>query len=76
MSSILFENRKKSKNTAQLFLLSIIPFSYGVLMEILQFALTISRTASLTDIIANSSGILISLLFWLWLKPYKRYSVK
>ena len=76
MSVILFENRKKLKSPGKLFLISLIPFFYGVLMEILQFSLTISRSGSLYDVIFNSTGILLSMLLWLWMKPYKKLSVR
>jgi VanZ family protein len=70
MSVIIFENRKSIKNYLQLFLLALIPFVYGIIMELLQLTLTTSRYASVYDVFANSAGILISLLLWLWIKPY------
>jgi len=76
MSVILFGNRKTLKNTAHLFLISLIPFVYGILMEILQFTLTISRTGSIYDIIFNSAGILCSLLLWRWLNPYNNFIIR
>ena len=70
MSVIIFESRKTLKSTGSLFLTALIPFFYGVLMEILQSALTTSRTCSFYDVLANSFGILVSLLFWLKIKPF------
>ena len=69
MSVIIFENRKTIKSTANLLLIALIPFFYGILMEILQSTLTINRTGSIFDVIANLAGILVSLLLWLWIKP-------
>jgi VanZ family protein len=69
MSVIIFENRKSLKSTSQLFLISLIPLFYGILMEILQSTLTDSRSGSFYDVVFNSAGILVSLLLWLWIKP-------
>ena len=70
MSVIIFENRISIKGNLQLFLTALIPFVYGILMELLQLILTTSRSASFYDVIANSTGILASLLLWLWIKPH------
>jgi VanZ family protein len=70
MSVIIFENRNSIKTILQLFLTALIPFSYGILMEVLQSTVTTSRSASLFDVIANSTGILTSVLLWLWIKPH------
>jgi VanZ family protein len=69
MSVIIFEYRKTLKSTGSLFLIALIPFFYGILMEILQSTLTTSRFASFYDVLFNSAGILVSLLLWLWIKP-------
>jgi VanZ family protein len=68
-SAIIFDNRKTINRTLHLFLIALIPLSYGILMEILQSSLTISRTASIYDVFANTTGILLSVLLWLLLKP-------
>jgi len=70
MSVIIFESRKTLKSTGSLFLTALIPLCYGILMEILQSALTTSRTSSFYDVLANSFGILVSLLLWLKIKPF------
>jgi VanZ family protein len=70
MSVIIFENRKSINSNLQLLLLALIPFGYGILMELFQLTLTTSRSASFYDVIANATGILISLLLWLWIKPH------
>lgn len=76
MSVIIFENRKTIQNRAQLFLISLIPLLYGILMEVLQSVLTVSRSGSIFDAIANSVGILISILFWLWIKPLIKNKIR
>ena len=70
MSVIILEDRKILKSTGYLFLIALIPFLYGILMEILQFALTTSRSGSFYDVIFNSLGILIALLLSLWIRPF------
>jgi VanZ family protein len=69
MSVIIFENRKALKSTGHLFLIGLIPLSYGILMEILQSTFTVTRTGSFFDAVANCAGILVSILLWLWIKP-------
>jgi VanZ family protein len=76
MSVILFLNRKTLKGDAHLFLIALIPFFYGILMEILQATLTVSRSGSFYDVIFNSAGILVSLLLWLWIKPFTKETVR
>jgi len=72
MSVIIFENRKAIKSISLLFLTGLIPLFYGILMEILQATLTVTRTGSFYDALANSVGILVSVLLWLWIKPFKK----
>ena len=76
MSVIIFENRKTYKNTRQLFFIALIPLFYGVLMEIFQSTLTVTRTGSFYDVISNSVGILVSILFWLWIKSLSKRTIK
>jgi len=38
-------------------------------MEILQATLTLTRSGSFYDALADAAGILLSILLWLWLKP-------
>jgi VanZ family protein len=76
MSVIIFENKKNLKTTLQLFLIAIIPLFYGILMEILQSTLTVSRSGSIYDVIFNLAGILVSLLLWLWIKATTKESIR
>jgi len=75
MSVIIFENRRLFKSNRHIFFTGIIPLSYGILMEILQ-SLTYTRTASIYDVLANSAGILVSILLWFWIKPFMKESVR
>ena len=76
MSVMIFENRKTLKSTLHLFLIALIPLFYGILMEILQLILTVSRSGSFYDVIFNSAGILVSLLLWLWVKPLIKETIR
>jgi len=77
MLVIIFENRKIIKSIRQLFLIALIPLFYGILMEILQSTLTTTRSGSFYDVLFNLAGILTSLLlFWLWIKPSTKESVR
>jgi VanZ family protein len=76
MSVILFENRKNLKSNSHLFLLSLIPLFYGILMEILQSTLTVSRTGNIYDAIFNLTGILFSLILWFLIKHLTKKSVR
>jgi VanZ family protein len=72
MSVIILENKNNIKSNGHLFLLGLIPLSFGILMEILQATLTVTRSGSVFDALANSAGIFVSILLWLWIKPTKK----
>ena len=72
MSVMIFENRRTIKSNKQLFLVALIPFFYGIIMELLQTTLTATRSCSFFDAVFNSVGILVSILLWLRIKPLVR----
>lgn len=76
MSVVIFENRENIKDYRHLFLLSLIPLFYGILMEILQLTLTVSRSGSFYDALADAAGILVSVFIWLLIKPVRKDSVR
>jgi len=76
MSVIIFEHRKTIRNPKNLFLLALIPLAYGILLEILQFTLTASRSGDLYDAMFDAAGILASLLLWLLIKPGIKETVR
>jgi VanZ family protein len=69
MSVFILEHRKTLRNSRNLFALALIPLAYGILMEILQLTLTVSRSGDIYDALADAAGILISILIWLLVKP-------
>jgi VanZ family protein len=64
MASIILETRKASIGNRSYFFLSLYPFFYGIIMEILQGTLTSTRTASFYDVLFNTLGIIMSVLLW------------
>ena len=76
MSVIILENKKSLKHNGLLFIAGLIPFFYGVLMEILQSTLTVNRTGSAYDALADSAGILVSILLWIWIKSHKKEIIR
>jgi len=76
MSVIIFENRKTFQSTRFVFLTGLIPLFYGILMEVLQATLTISRSGSVYDVVFNLAGILVSLILWLWIRPLIKNSIR
>jgi VanZ family protein len=69
MSVILFENRITLIRQRQIFLTALIPFFYGILMEILQAALTKTRSGSIYDALSDTAGIITVVLVWSLLRP-------
>jgi VanZ family protein len=74
MSAIVYENRSLFKRNRVAFLMGIIPFIYGVLMECCQYLFTQTRTADLFDVIFNTLGILVAIGLWKYL-IYKKIKV-
>lgn len=69
MSVIAFEHRNEITGRTQLSLFALIPFVYGILMEILQFTITADRSGNIYDVLANSAGIIVAALLCLLLGP-------
>lgn len=76
MSVMILENRKTIKSAGSLFLIGLAPLFYGIFLEILQATLTVSRTGSVFDAMANGAGILVSILLWLLIKPLKKQIIR
>jgi VanZ family protein len=76
MSVVIIEHRRNLWHSFNLFLLALIPLSYGILMEILQMILTSSRTGDFYDAVADAAGVIASVLLWLLIKPFIKMPVK
>jgi VanZ family protein len=70
MSALIFDNRKSIKSNGHLFLIGLIPMFYGILMEILQAIVTVTRNGDFFDALADFAGIIISVILWLAIKPF------
>jgi len=70
---LLFENRLIIKNAKSLLVLSVIPFIFGSIIEILQTWLTVSRRGDFFDALINLIGIIGAATTW-WL--YQNFSKK
>lgn len=62
---IVAEHRFSIKNIRQLMIVALIPFSVGVLMELLQLSITSNRDADIVDVAFNTAGIVLALMFCL-----------
>lgn len=76
MSVIIIEHRKNLRDPRKLFLFAVIPLSYGILMEILQATLTVTRSGDFYDALADTAGIVACVLLWLLIKPSIKERVK
>ena len=70
MSVIIVENRKSLNSNIRLTLIALIPFIYGILMEILQMIIATGRSGSIYDVLANSCGIIAASSLWLIIRPH------
>jgi VanZ family protein len=76
MGIIMFENRESLISRKQLFIAGLIPLFYGILMEILQGTLTVTRTASVSDALFDAFGIVIAIFLWQWIEPFLKEKLR
>jgi VanZ family protein len=75
MTIVLIENRKNINSPVQILKAAVFPFLYGIIMEILQ-SFTATRSASFFDILADSGGIILSVILWQIIFPSGREKAK
>ena len=68
MLSIIYANQVFLLRLRNFFLLSMIPFLFGIIIELLQNLLTGSRSGEFLDAVFNLIGILIAIPAWFLLK--------
>jgi VanZ family protein len=68
MSVIILENRKTIQGIS-LLIIAICVLFYGILIEYMQSAFTLTRTGNFYDALADFAGIFVSVLLWFWVKP-------
>ncbi|MCU0471777.1 MAG: VanZ family protein [Bacteroidales bacterium] len=76
MAVIIIEHRSSFFNTRQLLLIALIPFSFGILIELMQLYFTTDRKGEILDAISNCAGITVALYLWLVFKPYYKQSIR
>lgn len=76
MAVIIIEHRSSFFNTRQLLLIALIPFSFGILMELMQMYFTTDRKGEILDAISNCAGIAVALYLWLIFKPYYKQGIR
>lgn len=67
---IMLENKNKLINILSVFYVALIPFFYGILMELLQLFFTNTRSGSVFDAVFNTIGILFAIILWIMIKPH------
>ncbi len=65
-----FGIKKNIRKKKAIFIAVIIASLFGMIIEVLQSALTVSRDGDINDVVANNIGVLIAALF-LWFLPIK-----
>jgi|WetSurMetagenome_2_1015567.scaffolds.fasta_scaffold02763_4 VanZ family protein len=69
---LILENRKRISGVASVFIIVLIPFFLGAILEILQSMITSTRTGSMADLLANTGGIIFSVLVFLLFRKKKQ----
>jgi len=65
---LIYQYRREASKIWVLILLATLSFSYSVLMEILQMTVTTNRRFEGYDILANLSGVILGVIFFLLVK--------
>lgn len=65
MSVVVLEHKLGKSGLQRLLLVSTVPLSYGILMELCQWLLTTTRNGNVFDVFANYAGILVSVSVFL-----------
>lgn len=66
--AIFFGNRKVLDTTGRIVIASVIPFLYGILMEVLQM-FTASRSGNAGDAAADLAGVALFVFCWMIFRP-------
>lgn len=66
----LFRKTKDKLFTKQILLLLVAALSYGIIIELLQGSLTVSRTPDIFDVLANFGGALVAVLVFQKVKHF------
>jgi len=65
MAVILWENRNGLRRNRLIFLVGLIPFFFGLILELLQNLIATSRSGSIYDLLFNLAGIIFAIISFL-----------
>lgn len=68
MFSLILVNRSRLSGSGNYLVLSLIPFSYGLLIELVQKFFSSSRSGEFLDLCFNVIGITLAITAWLIIK--------
>ena len=75
MFILIYDNRIYFERKRNYLIIGLIPFVFGVIMEVCQGVFTKTRSADFFDVLFNSLGIIIAISFWKYLiYTFKRRS--
>ena len=66
---IVFQNTDFKRYTSNLLWVAVACFFFGMLIEVLQGTLTSYRTPDWWDVLANSTGVVLAVLFFIVMAP-------
>ncbi len=66
---LLFKNSDFQRYTSNLMWVAFASFLFGMLIEVLQGTLTSYRTPDWWDVLANSTGVVLAVLFFMVMAP-------
>lgn len=69
---IIIESRKSIRGLRHLLTICLIPLFFGILIEIMQYSLTSTRSANFYDGVADFTGILVAVMIFYFIKPLKK----
>lgn len=72
MLMITIESRKTIRDMKHLLIISLIPLCFGILIEIMQYLLTSTRSGSFYDAVADLTGILVCVMIFSFINPLKK----
>jgi len=70
MAVIIWENRNSLQKNGLIFLIGLIPFFFGLLLELLQTWIATSRSGSIYDLLFNLAGIIFAIVTFLMARHF------
>jgi VanZ family protein len=76
MAVMIWENRNALRNNGLIFLVGLIPFFFGLLLELLQNWIATSRSGSIYDLLFNLAGIMFAIVTFLLARHFGRENIR